>query len=257
MRYAVIGAGWLGLPLARALRSRGEAVAVTCTSQEKAIELGKAGLQAYPFVVGDEWPLPECEKVVVAIPPGKVADYPAAIADIASRARASGCRHLLLVSATSVYAEGQQEGETPAGQGERARRLRLAEQAARQCGIDSVTVLRPSGLYGPGRHPGRFLAGRASSGGGRAVNLVHQEDVVNAILLLLELSSGIEEYVVSAPGHPTREVFYGQAARALALAPPRFEPPEGEYLPLSGVRLCQELGFEYRWPDPMIWLKQG
>ncbi|ENY72833.1 NAD dependent epimerase/dehydratase family protein [Aeromonas diversa CDC 2478-85] len=259
MKYAVIGAGWLGLPLAEALQQRGDVVAVTCTSRQKCIELGQRGVQAYPYTagVGEPRPWSDCDVVVVAIPPSKTSDYPAALAEIASHALASGCRHLLLVSATSVYADGQQEGASPMGEGSRAQRLLGAEQAARQSGIARVTILRPSGLYGPDRHPGRFLAGRECSGGARAVNLVHLDDVVNAILLLLDNPGASSEYVISAPGHPTRERFYTQAALALGLPPPRFVPPEGDFLPLSGLRLCQELGFTYRWPDPMIWLNQA
>ncbi|HAP82964.1 MAG TPA: NAD(P)-dependent oxidoreductase, partial [Enterobacteriaceae bacterium] len=41
-------------------------------------------------------------------------------------------------------------------------------------------------LVGPGRHPGRFFAGKSGPNGNHGVNLVHLEDVVGAISLLLE-----------------------------------------------------------------------
>lgn len=55
---------------------------------------------------------------------------------------------------------------------ERGMRMLAAEQAAMGAGIACSMVLRPAGLYGPERHPGRF-GGQDPGGGGQAVNLVH------------------------------------------------------------------------------------
>ncbi len=48
----IVGAGWLGLPLARTLQAEGREVAVTVSSVEKATQLTAEGLQAWPLQLG-------------------------------------------------------------------------------------------------------------------------------------------------------------------------------------------------------------
>ena len=90
---------------------------------------------------------------------------------MAELAQAAGVQRLLFVSATSVWAPGQEEDEHPMPAHERGMRMLASEQAAMGAGIPCAMVLRPAGLYGPQRHPGRFLAGKTLEGGGQAVNL--------------------------------------------------------------------------------------
>ncbi|WP_235688929.1 NAD(P)-binding domain-containing protein, partial [Aeromonas veronii] len=47
----ILGAGWLGLPLARALLAAGKPVAVTVSSAEKAARLQGEGIAAYPLTI--------------------------------------------------------------------------------------------------------------------------------------------------------------------------------------------------------------
>ena len=62
----------------------------------------------------------------------------------------------------------------------------------------SVDILRLAGLVGPGRHPGRF-AGKTAPDGEHGVNLVHLEDVIGAITLLLQAPKGGHIYNICAP----------------------------------------------------------
>ena len=47
----ILGAGWLGLPLARALLAAGKPVAVTVSSAEKAARLQGEVINAYPLTI--------------------------------------------------------------------------------------------------------------------------------------------------------------------------------------------------------------
>jgi nucleoside-diphosphate-sugar epimerase len=60
---------------------------------------------------------------------------------------------------------------------------------------------------GPGRHPGRFFAGKTAPDGQHGVNLVHLEDVIGAIELLLQAPKGGHIYNICAPTHPARSTF--------------------------------------------------
>ncbi len=107
---------------------------------------------------------------------------------------------------------------------------------------------------GPGRHPGRFFAGKSAPDGQHGVNLVHLEDVIGAIELLLQAPKGGHIYNICAPSHPPRSTFYPLMARQLGLAPPVFSEAQGERKGkiIDGNRICHELGFEYQYPDPLV-----
>ncbi len=260
----ILGAGWLGLPLARALLAAGKQVAVTVSSAEKAARLQGEGIHAHPLTISadmpaadkkEQWPIP-CETLVICVPPSKTDDYPQAVAKACQLAKAHGTRRVLFVSATSVWGAGQAEGEQPKPRHARGERMLAAEQAVQAAGFECVMIVRPSGLYGPDRHPGRFLAGKTLEGGAQAVNLVHLDDVVAACLLLLERGKDGDAYNLSAPVHPRREQFYPFAARQLGLPAPVFIEPAGAFLPIDGLRICEQLGFNYRWPDPAHWFAE-
>lgn len=253
----IVGAGWLGLPLAQALMAREQRVAVTVSTAEKAGRLRGEGIDVWPLLLAPDMaePLPfRCRDLVICVPPSKVEGYPAAVARLCQLAGTSGVKRVLFISATSVWAPGQGEEEVPHPAHGRGERMLAAEQAVQGAGFDCTMVLRPAGLYGPGRHPGRFLAGKTLAGGGQAVNLVHLDDVVTACQLMLAQGLDGEAYNLSAPVHPRREQLYPFASRLLGLAPPQFIEPTGDFAPIEGQRICQRHGFVYRWPDPAHWL---
>ena len=86
------------------------------------------------------------------------------------------------------------------------------------------------------------------------VNLVHLQDVVAAIELLLQAPKGGHIYNLCAPRHPARGLFYPQMARELGLPPPVFSDSSdgGQGKIVDGNRICNELGFEYQYPDPLV-----
>ncbi|MGL5302505.1 MAG: NAD-dependent epimerase/dehydratase family protein [Aeromonas sp.] len=270
----ILGAGWLGLPLARALRQAGEPVVVSVSRTSKVAQLRAEGIDAHSLTISATmipanitasamscqqrqalWPL-SCQTLVICVPPSKTDDYPQAIAQACQLAKASGTRRVLFVSATSVWGQGQREGESPSPSHARGMRMLAAEQAVLAAGFEAVMIVRPAGLYGPDRHPGRFLAGKTLEGGAQAVNLVHLDDVVAACLLLIAGGVGGERYNLSAPVHPRREQFYPFAARSLGLPAPVFIEPCGAFLPIEGQLICEQLGFSYRWPDPAHWFAE-
>lgn len=61
-------------------------------------------------------------------------------------------------------------------------------------------------------------------------------------------------HIVFAPAHPARNVFYPQMARLLGLEPPQFRNSldSGKGKIIDGSRICNELGFEYQYPDPLV-----
>ncbi|MEM8600312.1 MAG: NAD-dependent epimerase/dehydratase family protein [Bacteroidota bacterium] len=290
MTVAILGAGWVGAALGRALAARGDTVHAATTTPEKLEELRTAGM--HPFllsvtpdgIVGDgAAAFFEADALVVTIPPGRrgpngVEHYPARIGHVVraalghaatARTRPDGKRavpHLVFTSSTSVYPDLESapmlaEEAADLEHGQRLRQSgaacllaerRLTEVAAHHAPQAVTTVLRLAGLFGPGRTPARYLAGRTDiQGGDRPVNLVHRDDVVAALLRVLDTEPG-GTFNLVADAHPARRAFYPAAAVALGLEPPTFVPSDGAVVGkrVSNARAKAKLGLTFRTLDP-------
>lgn len=267
-KVSIIGLGWLGMPLAMALMGRGYQV-VGCKTTDDGVEAARnVGIECYRLRLTPE---PECEArelealldteaLIVTLPPSRVsqegAGYLEAVQAIVNSALAHGVQRMVFTSTTSVYGRTQgivKESSALQPDTATARSIVELEQWLHALPNTEVDIVRLAGLVGAERHPGRFLAGRRDvPNGSHGVNLVHQEDVVAAILLLLQLPHGGHLYNLCAPLHPSREVFYTAQAQRLHLDPPRFlagDPAAARLV--DGQLICRELGFEYLHPDPM------
>ncbi|EKM0374283.1 SDR family oxidoreductase [Cronobacter turicensis] len=268
-KVAIVGLGWLGMPLALALNARGWQVAGSKTTADGVEAARMCGIESYqlellPEMVCDSDDLEalfNADALVVTLPARRTGGngeyYLQAVQQVVDSALAHQIPRIIFTSSTSVYgeAEGICKETTPANPvTESGRVLRELEQWLHHLPGTSVDILRLAGLVGPGRHPGRFFAGKMAPNGDHGVNLVHLEDVIGAITLLLQSPKGGHIYNLCAPQHPARAEFYPVMARQLGLEPPRFsESPAGTKGKLiDGNRICHELGFEYLYPNPLV-----
>lgn len=267
-KVAIVGLGWLGLPLARALLAEGIEVSGTKTTTDgiaaaRAVGIDCYHLQLTPELVcdGDDLQqlMEEAQALIILLPPSKVnvPAYVNAIEQLVDTAITFQIPRVIFTSSTSVYGNAigeidensQRHAETASGQA-----LIEVENWLHALPNISVDILRLAGLVGENRHAGRFLAGKKSlKGATQPVNLVHQDDVIAAILLLLRQPKGGHIYNLCAPQHPQRADFYRQASQSLNLEAPEFctEPAVNAGKIVKGERICQELGFEYQYPNPM------
>lgn len=267
-KVAIVGLGWLGMPLAMALTARGWQVTGSKTSPDGVDAARRCGIEACQLVLTPEL---ECEAddlntllsvdaLVVTLPASRTVqggeDYMQAVQNVVDTALAYKVPRIIFTSSTSVYGPGPGvmkersplRPETVAG-----KTLVALENWLHDLPGTSVDIVRLAGLVGPNRHPGRFLAGKTDlSDGSHVVNLVHLDDVVEAIVLLLQTPKGGRVYNLCAPKHPTRDSFYPGAAKQLGLTPPQFltqtERDAGKVI--DGGKICNELGFEYSYDDP-------
>ncbi|MBP2198317.1 SDR family oxidoreductase [Pantoea cypripedii] len=268
-KVAIVGLGWLGMPLAMALTARGWQVTGSKTSPDGVDAARRCGIEACQLVLTPEL---ECEAddldtlmsvdaLVVTLPASRTVqggeDYMQAVQNVVDTALAYKVPRIIFTSSTSVYGPGPGvmkersplRPETVAG-----KTLVALENWLHDLPGTSVDIVRLAGLVGPNRHPGRFLAGKIDlSDGSHVVNLVHLDDVVEAIVLLLQTPKGGRVYNLCAPKHPTRSEFYPTVARQLGLTPPTFvaEIQGNVGKSIDGRAICDELGFEYSWSDPM------
>ncbi|AGN84753.1 SDR family oxidoreductase [Enterobacter sp. R4-368] len=267
-KVAIIGLGWLGMPLALSLTARGWQVTGSKTSQDGVEAARMCGIESYVLNLEPELvcesvdldALMQVDALVITLParrsgPGEEF-YLQAMQEIVDSALAYRIPRIIFTSSTSVYgdAPGVIKETTPRQPVTASGRvLKELEDWLHNLPGTSVDILRLAGLVGPARHPGRFLAGKTAPNGQHGVNLVHLEDVIAAITLLLQAPKGGHIYNLCAPGHPSRKSFYTAMARQLGLTPPTFtasrsDDEKGKII--DGSRICNELGFDYLYPDP-------
>ncbi|WP_417346891.1 NAD(P)H-binding protein [Ferrimonas sp.] len=248
----VVGAGWLGLPLSAALIDAGHSVTATRRSSDGLQAIAETGATPLQLDLQQSLPsLPECDLMVLCLPPGRQPDaapFHERLAPLFDAAREAGITKVIFTSATSVYGSVQGRVDESAGldSGNRAARMLKVEQEI-QARFEQVTVLRLAGLVGGERHPGRFLAGKSGLLGSKdPVNLVHRDDVISAILALIEADLWGQTFNLASPHHPSREAYYLHCANCLGLAAPSFDSEHHQPRWVVGEKITQALGWRYR-----------
>jgi nucleoside-diphosphate-sugar epimerase len=263
---AIIGCGWLGLPLARALLEDGIKIKGSTTNPSKLNELKNLGIEPYLLKVpSDTLPDPllfDVDCMILNVPPGRrnpnvFKDYPLAISQIVDAFKDfTGIKRIIFVSSTSVYGESFEmiDETTPTiPSTDSGRALLNSEKIVVEGSVNNV-VLRFGGLAGPGRHPGKFLAGKTGlSSGAQSINFLHLQDAIGVIRYFIKNDFGQELYNVVAPLHPRKDDFYRHMSAKAGLAPPFFESSDASYKrEISVEKLLLDTAYKFKYPDPML-----
>lgn len=237
-KISILGCGWLGLPLAKSLISKGFTVKGSTTSEVKLAVLESANIQAYSIrlteneVIGNmEAFLSESEILIIDIPPKLRGDgaenFVAKIATLVPFIAQSTINHVVFISSTSVYADDNTivtENSQPEPDTESGRQLLASEKLLQANTNFKTTIIRFGGLIGENRHPIHFLAGRKNLENPEApINLIHQNDCLGIIEAVITQNTKGEMFNAVAPYHPSRKDYYTQKAVALGLPLPEFE----------------------------------
>jgi nucleoside-diphosphate-sugar epimerase len=236
-KISILGCGWLGFPLAKALLKKGFSVNGSTTSLEKLSILENAGITPSLISLDSksvsgaiEKFLQESSTLIIDIPPklrGAIKEnFVEKIKSIIPFIEKSTVKNVLFVSSTSVYGEENKiiTEESPLNPDtESGKQLVEVEQLLHSNTNFKTTVLRFGGLIGEDRHPVKFLAGRENLDNPDApINLIHQEDCIGIILKIIENDSWNETFNAVTPFHPSRYTYYIQKAIDLNLALPKF-----------------------------------
>jgi nucleoside-diphosphate-sugar epimerase len=243
-QISILGCGWLGLPLAKALLKEGFKIKGSTTSAEKLESLINAGIQSFLLAL-DSTTVPDVfadflvasETLIIAIPPklrGKNKDYSDThnnsfvkkIENLLPYIQKSSVENVLFISSTAVYGEANDvvdENTIPVPVTESGKQLLEIEQLLLANTHFKTTILRFGGLIGPDRNPARFLAGKENVANPEApINLIDLEDCIGIILKIIETNCWNTTLNAVTPFHPSREVYYTEKALAEKLIPPSF-----------------------------------
>ncbi|WP_373057653.1 SDR family NAD(P)-dependent oxidoreductase [Zunongwangia sp. H14] len=261
---AILGCGWLGLPLAKRLIEDGYSVKGSTTSREKIVKLREENITPYQIkllpegVQGDLSAfLSDAEILIIDIPPGlrkdPEKDFSGKIEILLGYLRKSRIKKVLFISSTSVYEDTEDfpvyTEDMPANASSRAaEEIISAEKILKASSEFETSILRFGGLIGKDRHPVNFLSGRTGLTNPEApVNLIQQEDGIEIIRKIIEKEAWGTTFNAAYPEHPAKEIYYTEKATANQLALPEYDhdkTSKGKHI--KSERLAEMLNFSFQ-----------
>jgi nucleoside-diphosphate-sugar epimerase len=266
----VLGAGFLGAPLAESLAPR-PVIATTRSGHSRA---GHPHITSKPLDLLDATPaqiaqiFADTRALVLSYAAGPHQDRRLIYLEGARRALEAAqtldLERLIYTSSTSALPDHEgylDETCTQRPLGERG----LIQREAEDLVIDACErhkipwfVLRLAGLYGPGRGLGRIYRHdpeRPLAGDGmQATNLIHRDDAITAIRAALAAPAHVSALVhVCDDDHRPRRAIFAQLAAAEGLPEPSWQHPPAALEPtgkrVDNTRMKQLLGVELRYPQ--------
>lgn len=239
-KIGIIGCGWLGLPLAKSLIQDQYTVLGTTTSDSRMELLKKAGITPFAIALRDkgiegniENFLSELDLLIINVPPQLRSDpkesYIKKMLHLYDKIKNTSLKRIIFISSTSVYGDitGTVTEDSPTRPNtESGRQLLAVENILLNDGERNTNIIRFGGLIGPSRHPVTYLAGKSDlTNGDDQVNLIHLDDCIGIIKLII--NGNWENKVINGvyPLHPTKESYYTQEAIKRGLLPPIYAKP--------------------------------
>ena len=235
MIVSILGCGWYGKALAKELLQKSIIVKGSTTSAEKLNMLSEIGIIPYVVQINTDQTncdadFLKCDVLVISIPPGlkkgEGTAYLPKVKHIIEAVLQSSIRKVIYISSTGVYGDHNKtlnEDDAPGPDNESGKILLEAENLFKSESDFKTTIIRFGGLVGPGRHPGRFFAGKKEVPNGLApVNIIHLEDCVGIGSAIIEQNAFGYVFNACSPDHPSKEDFYKDAALKGSYEAPQF-----------------------------------
>jgi nucleoside-diphosphate-sugar epimerase len=265
MVVSILGCGWYGKALAQALIQKDVTVKGSATSQEKLNHLTESGI--IPYVVQFEADSQnfdsdffECDVLIISIPPklkkGETSAYLPKVRRIIQTILYFNIQKVIYISSTGVYGDHNKtvtELDGPMPDTESGKTLLEAEKLFWQEKSFKTTIVRFGGLVGPGRHPGRFFAGKKDIPNGMApVNLIHLDDCIGISIAIIEQNAFGHLFNACSPDHPAKENFYKAVSLKGAYEAPEFVHELTNWKIVDSINLKALLNYEFKvqkWAD--------
>lgn len=247
-KVSILGCGWLGLPLAEHLVSKGFEVKGSTTTEKKRSKLEALGVDPYLIFIGEDGSKTrsflECDTLIIAVTAKELTAHQ----KLAEEVTNSDIRQVIYISSTSVYPknnvivnEKSEIVDNP---------ISRIEEVWSAYISDRLVILRFAGLMGYDRHPGNwFKEDREIPDPEGFVNLIHRDDCIGIITELIEKEVVGKTYNACAATHPTRKAFYRLAFQSTGRGEPNFSNKPSKYKIVSKELLKTELDYRYIYDD--------
>lgn len=257
---SILGCGWLGFPLGTHLAQKGYLVKGSTTYRSKLERLEIAGIKPYllsfnPELAGNESDFFDADMLLINLPPrnknGNESFHQNQLSTIHQLAT-NKSKRIIFISSTAVYSsENQEVIEADANEACLTRggiSLLKMERLFSKSTVFDTTILRFGGLYGPDRHPGRFLAGKKDlAGANNPINMIHLEDCIGVIQTIIEKNQWGETFNACSPSQETRQSFYQKAAKELKLEAPTFSDKPAAFKKVISEKLIKLTGYQFKY----------
>ena len=263
-KIAIIGAGWLGKPLARQLLSQDYPLTVSCSHTEKAVSLVVQGIPAVSATLSDEpqgdWAsLLSNKDIAICLLPASRGNHSSAplsvqIEQLLALLKEYQVGKLIFISSTSIYHKTDQT-LTETSPLNSISTVYAAEQLIQQQQEIDCTIIRFAGLISADRNPTRSLSRKSNNGhifdaGESPVNLIHQHDAVGVIEQVIKQQCWGEIFNACCDHHSSRQDFYQQAAKQLGITMPSFTAENSKpHCIIANEKLKQRLNYQFSHPS--------
>lgn len=257
-KISILGCGWYGLALAEKLISLGYDVKGSTTSAAKLADLSAIGVSPYLINIGEEISQQngqffDCDILFIAIPPKsklpQEGSYLQKIKTIVDLSEKFGVKQIIFISSSGIYQDGNfkvDETIIPQPTTDAGITLLDAENSLKSNPAFTTTIIRFTGLIGPGRNLGKYFAGKTDIPNGLApINLIHLTDCLGLSLAIIQQKAFGKTYHGVSPSHLTKQEFYTKACLAAGLAQPVFLNELLSWKQIESKNVPEVLAYEY------------
>ncbi|MFT5881341.1 MAG: nucleoside-diphosphate-sugar epimerase [Moritella sp.] len=268
-RIAIIGAGWLGKPLALRLLAQHYPLTVSCCGADKRGSLHESGIPAVQATLTgnsqddsqgksqSDWQglLSDKDIAICLLPPNRGNHAETAfvqqIKQLLNLLEQYQVAKLIFISSTGIYHKTNQLISETAPLNPHSS-VYLAEQVIAANQAITSTVLRFSGLISHDRNPTTTLSKKSLNdhifiAGLSPINLIHRNDCIGIIEQIIVQACWGEVFNACCDCHPTRQQFYQLNAQQLAIAEPQFSPDDSQpACIIDNAKLTQRLNYHFQ-----------
>ncbi len=264
----IIGCGWLGLPLAKALIKEEFTVYGSTTSDSTYTTLTESNIHPCKLLIDDKHRITcsdpdifSSDIIIITLPFKRSFSEPqdyvlqlkALLSTIEERNR---CHSVLFTSSTSIYPlnNGIVTEDTPIEpKNPRQQALLDVEQYLLSLSSIDTCILRCGGMYGNDRHIGNFLSGKKVKGNGQEpVNLIHLYDLIGIITLIVKRPIKNSIYNLVSTDHPSKSDLYHFHCIKNGISPPTFTDTScASFKIVSNHKILQSYSYSLKYPTPL------
>lgn len=248
---SILGCGWLGFPLAKALLLKDYKVKGSTTSHQKLNPFLSHGID--PVIIQlnslNENILADflnADYLVIAIPPSSIdLKKLEVVLQIASKQK---IQKLILISSTGIYHDTNSEiDENNLAALDHESKLFQVESLVTSFPDLNPVTLRMAGLIGYDRQPVRYgKSPKVKANPNGRVNMIHQDDAVNVIVKVIESDLKNETFNCCTDQHPTKKEFYTKLAEINDAEIPVFDTVTNDsFKIISNQKVKQMLDFKF------------
>jgi nucleoside-diphosphate-sugar epimerase len=251
-RIAVLGCGWLGLPLAKELVASGYKVNGSRTKIVK--EKIDYGISSFNIdienLTNNIEDFLNVNILIITIPP-KLKNHKVKLSELIKKIENSPVKRVIYTSSISVY--GNTSGiitEKTKTNPTRESSIEVleTEQLLNNNKNFSTCILRLGGLIGEKRHPAYYLSGKEIKYAKDLINLVNINDCILAIKKLIQNNITNEVFNLVNPGHPEKGTYYKKCCENLKLPIPIVTKHKSSAIKeVSSAKIINSINFQFKY----------